>query len=531
MTSVHATSPSSPFSLNGNGFATSPSRKNIASSWRKDNNHGMHGGIALSTPMHLTRGHDSSDIAALSASFDDNFNLSRSLKGTADSPMFAMVQDTVNAEEHERLSHHNYAASEEGDHTGPFEGPEKLLELWFAESQEDVIGGGLLNVDRQVWENMLDIVKCKVLSVAKGKGVDAYLLSESSMFIFAHKLILKTCGTTTLLLGLKRILQIAFDTLKAADDPTPAEGLPHSELGSIVKRCFYSRKSFMFPERQKGPHRDWLLEVGLLDNFFLTGAAYTVGKMNGNHWLLYMTAPHQHQPSEMRIARPLRLPSPTRPCTQDDETLEMLMTHLSPASCARFEFPASTPTPELTKDLQAIDKDRGHLLGAKLSVELGLTSLFERTTLDGFAFEPCGYSANAIVARPQGSQCEDGYWTIHVTPEADSSYASFETNMATCSSGKGLAWLIARVLHIFEPGRLSVTLFNSTTKLDTDDEGIEAHKGEDLVTIIAKQDQGDILHALQIKDYKRTDRIAYEFEDYDLVFVSFDKIGIDLPKH
>ena len=33
----------------------------------------------------------------------------------------------------------------------------------------------------------------------------------------------------------------------------------------------------------------------------------------------------------------------------------------------------------------------------------------------------------------------------------------------------------------------------------------------------------DILHALTLKGYKRTDRIAYEFERYNLVFVSFEK--------
>lgn len=84
---------------------------------------------------------------------------------------------------------------------GPFEGPEKLLEIWFAPSSESARSAtslasssghprlrsrpvhvknelrGLRKVPREVWEEMLDIVKCKVLSVVEGDELDAYLLS------------------------------------------------------------------------------------------------------------------------------------------------------------------------------------------------------------------------------------------------------------------------------------------------------------------------------------------------------------------
>jgi hypothetical protein len=79
---------------------------------------------------------------------------------------------------------------------GPFEGPEKLLEVWFAPSPDALPSSstsslkpgrscgdgqqgeyrGLRRVPRAVWEEMLDIVKCKVLSVVEGEEVDAYLL-------------------------------------------------------------------------------------------------------------------------------------------------------------------------------------------------------------------------------------------------------------------------------------------------------------------------------------------------------------------
>ena len=73
----------------------------------------------------------------------------------------------------------------------PFEGPEKLLEIWFAPSPENVPDAttaekgqsGLRAVERKVWEDMLDIVKCKVLSVIYGEEMDAYLLRYVSNFI------------------------------------------------------------------------------------------------------------------------------------------------------------------------------------------------------------------------------------------------------------------------------------------------------------------------------------------------------------
>lgn len=76
--------------------------------------------------------------------------------------------------------------------------------------------------------------------------------SESSLFVAPHCIILKTCGTTLNLLGLYRIIEIARQYCGFTN----------------VWRCFYSRKSFFFPERQSGPHKDWRDEVSFLDSVF-----------------------------------------------------------------------------------------------------------------------------------------------------------------------------------------------------------------------------------------------------------------------
>ncbi len=61
---------------------------------------------------------------------------------------------------------------------------------------------------RAKWEEVLELVQCKVLSSCSSEAMDAYLLSESSMFVSDNRFILKTCGTTTLLYAIKAIIEV-----------------------------------------------------------------------------------------------------------------------------------------------------------------------------------------------------------------------------------------------------------------------------------------------------------------------------------
>ncbi|BEJ14885.1 hypothetical protein CspHIS471_0406520 [Cutaneotrichosporon sp. HIS471] len=429
--------------------------------------------------------------------------------------------------------------SEPDTSPGPFEGPEKLLEVWFAPTPDALVGTGSANhgsplstavngngnvvnnghlsanhssarrragvssngqpfqglrtVPRAVWEEMLDIVKCKVLSVIEGDELDSYLLSESSLFVAPHVVILKTCGTTLNLLGLNRILEIAREYCGFTN----------------VYRCFYSRKSFFFPERQQGPHRDWTEEVKFLDNVFgNSGSAYTVGPINRDNWLLYITGAN---PVALAPSGPERLLALPPPCSgAPDQTLEILMSHLTPAGSAPFFLPElpTGATPESRS---------GHELGADISAQLGIDTLFPKseTILDSFGFEPCGYSANAVVG--SGLNCthgDGGYFTIHVTPEDGWSYASFECNVPlplrpNDPSGRpDMSSLIRRVVDIFQPNRLTITLFVST--------------GEDSPAAAAPATNA-IGADLFDSAFTRKDRIVYEFEGYDLLFACFER--------
>lgn len=245
----------------------------------------------------------------------------------------------------------NREATIDLDSTNSFEGPEKLLEVWFSASPlslpEASAPAGLKIVPSEVWKEMLDLVNCKVLSIVESEDVDAYLLSESSMFVFPHKLILKTCGTTTLLSGLPKILEIA--ALVAKFPHSIGDAVRGTATAAIPYRVFYSRKNFLFPDRQRGPHRSWRDEVKSLDRLFLGGSAYLIGKMNGEHWYLYLTEPNTMltppaTPDRERPIKLLDLPDPRlRAKAQamdldegQDETLEVLMTDLEPENAKQF---------------------------------------------------------------------------------------------------------------------------------------------------------------------------------------------------
>ncbi|KAF8135513.1 S-adenosylmethionine decarboxylase [Boletus edulis] len=429
----------------------------------------------------------------------------------------------------------------------PFEGPEKLLEVWFAPSAASVQAThspdgrvGLRKIPRRVWEDMLDIVKCKVLSVIEGDQTDAYLLSESSLFVFAHRIILKTCGTTLNLLGLPRILDIARN---------------HASFPSVYQ-CFYSRKSFMFPECQPDPHREWKDEVAFLDAIFPNGAAYTVGKVNADHWLLYITTPaiikgttpdssevvpSTHVESNDAIIQPFTAFHHSETSLPQDYTIEILMSDLSREAREPFFF-SVPPSPA-----DGVSSDTlPSITGQTLSAALGISDIFPQhiTTLDAYAFSPCGYSSNALIKWGDAVSEVDvgeGYYTIHVTPEEGWSYASFECNVplsaSPASSAKDipdLRILIKRVVDIFQPRRLSLTLFisnkaNSNAEEDETDSVVEAAQREFKYALTAfrpvssSSSGSDASHEDDCaRSYRRTDKINYEFGGYNLAFASFE---------
>lgn len=62
-----------------------------------------------------------------------------------------------------------------------------------------VEGDGLRRVPQSVWAEVCKDAKCSILHLESNPQFDAYLLSESSLFIFPERMIAKTCGQTMLL--------------------------------------------------------------------------------------------------------------------------------------------------------------------------------------------------------------------------------------------------------------------------------------------------------------------------------------------
>jgi S-adenosylmethionine decarboxylase len=91
--------------------------------------------------------------------------------------------------------------------------------------------------------------------------------------------------------------------------------------------------------------------------------------------------------------------------------------------------------------------------GREMTIKAGIDHLCPGATIDETAFSPCGYSMNAIL--------HDAYSTIHITPEPECSYASFETN--TCL--RSYSAMVRNVLSVFRPKRFVLTMFGDESAL------------------------------------------------------------------
>ena len=413
---------------------------------------------------------------------------------------------------------------------------------------------------------MLDFVNCKVLSIIESEDVDAYLLSESSMFVFPHKLILKTCGTTTLLCGLPRILEIAalFGGFQQSTAPS-SQGIA---IAAPPYRVFYSRKNFLFPDRQRGPHRSWRDEVKTLDRLFLGGSAYMIGKMNGEHWYLYLTEPNTFltppaSPEEKEVETETKIMNlPTvfpakegRVAEGEDETLEILMTDLEEGNAKQFYLENASAVAErqyhffrssrnehvdvfsqTTNDAGEVVSDEdepfpeeltteGHVLGTTVSETCGLSDVYSKSKypdarIDAYMFNPCGFSANGVVPAPDGGKGTH-YFTVHVTPETHCSYASFETNVPACQKRGETVDIVSHVVDIFKPGRFTVTLFEAKSSFNEKTCGDLDALYE--IKMLERQAARRNAKMDNIKGYRRVDRIVHDLDGYDLVFRYYER--------
>jgi S-adenosylmethionine decarboxylase len=326
-----------------------------------------------------------------------------------------------------------------------------------------------------------------------------------------------------------------------------------------------------------------------------------IGKMNGEHWYLYITGPdtrltpppspiHEADFKETEtkfMSYPRRLLPEQRSDEEEDETLEILMTDLDEKNARQFYLEDASAVAEgrffqrarevrknTIQSLGAIPEEKceslggstvlnstansnantrphsedsfdvfeqtssdhsgfnsdeddltfpeeltteGHTLGTVVSESCGLadvypTSKYPDARIDAYLFTPCGFSANGVVPAPGGAvngskKGSDAthYFTVHVTPEPQCSYASFETNVPAHQCGRETVEVVEHVVGIFKPGRFSVTIFETKTNKE---DGSAAKKSKGMDTI---------------PGYRRVDRIVHDLDGYDLVFRYYER--------
>lgn len=320
-----------------------------------------------------------------------------------------------------------------------FEGTEKLLEIHFSSTNPyghpiSHIEPDLRNIERSSWDKLLEHAKCEILSQTNNSSIYSFVLSESSMFITKDRFILKTCGKTALLGVIKPLLRLVHD--KCGYD-------------SIVD-MFYSHKNYMRPDLQPSSHRKFDDEVDLLNEIFEDGAAYAFGRINRDCWYLYT----------------LDLIGVVKP----DQTLEVIMT-------------------KVDRDVMSMFYQSYGLSADQLTKKTGIADLLPGAILDAFLFDPCGYSINGIL--PDGC-----YFTIHITPEDEFSYVSFETNVPQESYKD----LVNNLLDIFKPGKAMVTLLANEDSITCDKE---------------------LSGRTEYQDYKRVDHQLCCMKNYYLTYTQY----------
>ncbi|XVF66341.1 hypothetical protein PTKIN_Ptkin10aG0027600 [Pterospermum kingtungense] len=300
-----------------------------------------------------------------------------------------------------------------------FEGFEKRLELHFFGDDPVII-----NIDNNMWglrlldfdslEQVLHAVQCTVVSAVGNHFFDAYVLSESSLFVYPTKIIIKTCGTTQLLKSIRPLIHFA------------------NKLGLTLCDCRYTRGSFIFPKSQPFPHTNFKEEViyieeNLPKSLCYRKASVMPSKLPSYSWHVFTASDQTKLPL-------FSLKSPVVDVTTF--TVEVCMTALDRVQARKFFKKAG-------------DCKTGDSAGKEMTEVTGINNINPGAFICDFAFDPCGYSMNGIDG--------DRYSTIHVTPEDGYSYASFECVGSIYDDENDIVQTLKKAVQVFKPASVSVS--------------------------------------------------------------------------
>jgi S-adenosylmethionine decarboxylase len=210
-----------------------------------------------------------------------------------------------------------------------FEGPEKKVEIALKPGQPSLRARG-----RAYWDMIVEKSRAKILSAVSNESMDAYLLSESSLFVTDTWLTMITCGRT--------------DLVSAVEQMCADFGVENFSY------LVYERKNAHFQEYQPSNFFDDARRL----NGLMPGKSLRFGDADDHHVFLF----HLDRPYE---------PS------SDDLTLEILMHGIDPQAGKIF-----MSGPQRRKEF--------------IKEKSGVWSLIPGFQVDDYLFEPMGYSLNAI---------------------------------------------------------------------------------------------------------------------------------------
>ena len=166
-----------------------------------------------------------------------------------------------------------------------FEGPEKKLEIMTTSGNPSL--RSLRDLGPEFWAAITERARTNILSTMSNESCDAYLLSESSLFVSDRRMVMITCGRTTLVDAAVALL----------------EEIPISQIDSLI----YERKNENFPDLQMTTFDE---DVGELERL-APGFSIVFGDKKADHIALWHLDRHFN-------------PEP------DDTTLELLMYDFDP---------------------------------------------------------------------------------------------------------------------------------------------------------------------------------------------------------
>ena len=210
-----------------------------------------------------------------------------------------------------------------------FEGAEKKAEI-----QVDSQKLSLLNdIPNEYWHGLVHKCEAKILSSIENKYCKAFLLSESSLFVWDDRFLILTCGETKLINSIEFFIQ-TYDV-------------------AVLKQVTYQRKNEYFSHAQPSCFGD---DLKILAKY-LDGQAYRFGALDGHHNYIF------HYENDFEA-------------DQQDKTYELLAYQISERASKLLS------TEGLSKQ--------------QIRTLFNFDQLIPGFAIDDFVFDPYGYSLNAI---------------------------------------------------------------------------------------------------------------------------------------